>query len=464
MIALRLADVATATGGRIADPSTADRTVHEVTTDSRDVPERALFVALRGERHDGHDHIAEALDAGAVAYLADRPTPAAAPAVLVDDTRRALRDLARAVRERVDPQVVAITGSVGKTTTKDLTAAALRVGRRTVAAPGSYNNEIGVPLTCLAARADTEVLVVEVGSRGVGHIAALMDVVQPDVAIVTAVNAAHLEMFGDVDTVARAKAELVEALSPAGTAILNADDPRVRAMADRTDAQVLTYGRSDADVVADDVDLDRLARPRFVARTPWGEASVSLPLAGEHHVSNSLAALAAAGVAGVDVEAAAEALRAAPVSSWRSQVSEAAGVVVLNDAYNANPTSMRAAVAALLRIQGTVAGHSWAVLGLMAEMGETSRDDHRVLGRECAAAGLDRLVVVGSGDAAAIAVGAREAGFAADHLWHVDDADGAVEVVRPRIRAGDVVLVKASRVAGLETVADALLDRSETAP
>ncbi|MBW3576467.1 MAG: UDP-N-acetylmuramoyl-tripeptide--D-alanyl-D-alanine ligase [Actinobacteria bacterium] len=464
MITLRLADVATATGGRLADLSSGDRTVHEVTTDSRDVPDRALFVALRGERHDGHDHIAEAIDAGAVAYVAERPTSTAAPAVLVDDTRRALRDLARVVRERVAPQVVAITGSVGKTTTKDLAAAALGAGRRTVAAPGSYNNEIGVPLTCLAARADTEVLVVEVGSRGVGHIAALMAVVQPDVAIVTAVNAAHLEMFGDVDTVARAKGELVEALSPAGTAILNADDARVLAMAARTDAQVLTYGRTDADVVADDVDLDRLARPRFLARTPWGEAHVSVPLAGEHHVSNSLAALAAAGIAGVDIEAAAAALRAAPVSSWRSEVSEAGGVVVLNDAYNANPASMRAALDALLRIQGTVAGRSWAVLGLMAEMGETSHDDHRALGRECAAAGLDRLVVVGRGDAAAIAAGAREAGFAGDHLWQVDDADGAVDVVHPRVRAGDVVLVKASRVGGLEAVADALLNRSGAAP
>lgn len=459
MIPLRLSEVAAATRGRVLERD-AERVVTAVSTDSRQVAGGALFVALRGERRDGHAFVRDAVAAGAVGYLAERPVEGAAGAVLVDDTWRALADLARAVRERVDPTVVALTGSVGKTTTKDLTAAAVGAERRTVAAQGSFNNELGVPLTCLAARADTEVLVAEVGSRGLGDIAALMPVVQPDVGIVTAVAAAHLQMFGDVDTVARAKAELIEALPDEGTAILNADDPRVAAMASRTDAAVLTCGRRvGADVTARDVQLDRLARVRFRAVTPWGEADVRVPLAGEHHVTNALAALATAGVIGVDVAAAATALADAPVSPWRSEVVEADGVVLLNDAYNANPSSTQAALTTLVGIGRPAQGRTWAVLGPMAELGEASRADHEAVGRLCADLGVDRLVVVGGGDARSVVEGARGGGMSAGRLYAVDDAAAALDLLDREVATGDVVLVKASRVGGLEAVAAGLLQR-----
>ncbi|HEX2027816.1 MAG TPA: UDP-N-acetylmuramoyl-tripeptide--D-alanyl-D-alanine ligase, partial [Nitriliruptorales bacterium] len=456
---LRLSEVAAATRGRV-HARDADRVVTAVSTDSREVAGGALFVALRGERRDGHAFVRDALAAGAVGYLAERPVEGAPGGVLVEDTWRALAELARAVRERVDPTVVALTGSVGKTTTKDLTAAAIGAERRTVAAEGSFNNELGVPLTCLAVRADTEVLVAEVGSRGLGHIAALMPVVQPDVGVVTAVAAAHLQMFGDVDTVARAKAELVEALPQDGTAILNADDPRVVAMAARTDATVLTCGRRrGADVSARDVRLDRLARVRFRAVTPWGEADVRLPLAGEHHVANALAALAAAGVIGVDVAAAAAAVADAPVAPWRSEVAEVDGVVVLNDAYNANPSSTRAALTTLVGVARPAQGRVWAVLGPMAELGEASRAGHEAVGRLCADLGVDRLVLVGGGDVRSVADGARDGGMPPGRLHAVDDVAAALDLLHREVATGDVVLVKASRVGGLEQVAAGLLQR-----
>ena len=451
MIPLRLDDVVAATRG---DRRGQDVPVQDVTTDSRSVPDRSLFVALRGDTHDGHDHIADAVSGGAVAYVAERPADVDTPAVIVDDTWQALRDIAGTVRDRVDPTVVAITGSVGKTTTKDLIAAACGAGRRTVAAPGSFNNEVGVPLTCLLCEDDTEVLVIEVGSRGVGHIADLMPLVRPDITVVTAVSGAHLEMFGDLDTVTRAKGELVEATASGGAAVLNVDDERVATMVERTGEDVLWFGRSSqADVTAEDVELDRLARPSFRARTPWGDSDVRLPLAGEHQVGNALAALAVAGRLGIDVTEAAGALADAQVSAWRGEISDADGVTVLNDAYNANPASMRAALRALTAIQRPDAGRTWAVLGVMAELGPTADEAHHGIGGVVAELDIDRLIVVGD-DAAAIADGARAAGMPADHVRRVADADAAAEVVVPDLEPGDVVLVKASRVGGLEAVAD----------
>lgn len=449
MIALRLSEVAAATG---AELSGDDVTIEEVTTDSRSVPPSSLFVALRGEHHDGHDHVAEALTSGAVAYLAEREREDA-PHVIVDDTWTAMGALAAEVRRRVSPTVVALTGSVGKTTTKDLAAAALRAGLRTVAAEGSYNNEVGVPLTIFELTERTEVLVLEIGSRGVGHIAALAPIAAPDVAIVTAVAGAHLEMFGDLDTVARAKRELVEALDASGTAVLNADDDRVAAMAAHAPGEVLTYGIGDdarPDVVATDVRLDRLARARFLIRSPWGSAETRLPLAGAQHVGNALAAITVAAALGVDLEAAAEAVATAPVSRWRSAVTEHAGTVVINDAYNANPTSVRAALETLYRIERPATGETWAVLGVMAELGGSARSAHEEIGRACVGR-VDHLVVVGE-EAAGIAAGS--AGIS--DVRRVEDAEEALETIRGDIGPGDVLLVKGSRVAGLERVAEGL--------
>lgn len=470
MIPLSLREVADATGGSLRGEDVA---IDEITTDSRSVPDGSLFVALRGDTHDGHDHVGEALAAGAVASLVEDGTEAGGPgpAVVVQDTWQALQDLARTVRERVDPTVVAVTGSVGKTTTKDLIAAACGGRFRTVSARGSYNNEVGVPLTCLACVPDTEVLVVEVGSRGVGHIEDLMPVVQPDVTVVTAVSGAHLEMFGDLDTVARAKGELVAATAAGGVAILNADDPRVAGMADLTDAAVVRFGYRGAerpgegpapDVRGADVSTDGQARASFRAETPWGRTRVRLPLAGVHHVGNALAALAVAGHLGVDLDRSAAALADAPVSSWRSEIQEAGGVTVLNDAYNANPASMEAALRALVAIDRPEGARTWAVLGVMAELGETADEEHRGVGRAVVELGVDRLIVVGD-DARGILEGARAAGFPEGDSTSVEDAEAAGNLVLAGVGEGDVVLVKASRVGGLEKVADRLLSTDDIA-
>ncbi|MBW3619328.1 MAG: UDP-N-acetylmuramoyl-tripeptide--D-alanyl-D-alanine ligase [Actinobacteria bacterium] len=463
MIPLRLDEVASAAGGRLVagDP---DLVIDAVTTDSRRIPRgNALFVAIRGEHADGHDFLAGAAEGGAVAVLSERDVDLGAGigVVRVDDTWRAIALLGAAVRDRVDPFVVAITGSVGKTTTKDLTAAALGAGLRTVAAEGSFNNELGVPLTLLSLREDSQALVVEIGARGVGHVAELVPYARPDVSVVTAVAGVHLELFGDIEAVARAKGELVEGLAPDGTAVLNADDPRVAAMADRAPGAVLRYGLAERrgagdapDLVGDDVRLDRLARASFTARTPWGDAEVTLPVAGRHHVSNALAALAAAGVAGVSVPDAAEALAAARISAWRGEVAERDGLVILNDAYNANPTSVAAALEMLTTVERT--GRTIAVLGVMAEIGPTAGAEHEAIGRRAAELGVDLVVAVGE-EARAIAVGARAGGCPPEQVLEVADADAATAVLAGDVGPGDVVLVKASRVGGLEAVAAALL-------
>ncbi len=461
MIRLTLAELATITAGRLAgaDPDVA---VEAVTTDSRTVPSDpdappTLFVARRGEQRDGHDHAPAAVEAGAVGVLAGRALPDL-PCVVVADPDEALRALARHVRDTVDPVVVGITGSVGKTTTKDLVHATLASAMPTEAATGSYNNEMGVPLTLLRTRADTRALVVEMGARGVGQVAPLARLARPDVGIVTAVAGVHLELFGSLDAVARAKGELVEELPADGTAVLNADDPRVAAMADRTDARVLrcsVAGDTAADLQARDVRLDTRARATFTAVTPWGDAEVTLPVAGVHHVANALYALAAAGAAGADLGAAAEALGRAEVSPWRAAVVEVGGIVVLDDAYNANPTSTTAALDTLAAMQ--VPGRRVAVLGVMAEIGDDHDIEHWRVGSHAAGV-VDRLVVVGD-DAQMIAVGAREQGLA--RVQVVDDVDAALDALED-LEDGDALLVKASRVVGLDRVTAGLRDRRRT--
>lgn len=455
MIELTLQSVADAVSGRLADVD-PDQVVDAVTTDSRQVEDgtRTLFVARHGEHQDGHAHARSAVDAGAVAVLASRDLPGL-PRVVVDDTDTGLERLAGHVRDAVDPTVIAVTGSVGKTTTKDMVRAACGATRRTVGAVGSYNNEVGVPLTLLASRDDTEVLVVEMGARGVGQVAPLAALARPSIGIVTAVAGVHLELFGSLDDVALAKGELVAALPDHGTAILNADDARVRAMADRTSASVLrcsAAGAEDAEVIATDVRLDDRARARFTARTPWGAHEVSLPLAGRHQVANALYALAAAGAVGADTGAAAAALATAPMSRWRSAVIEVGGVVVLDDAYNANPTSTLAALGTLAAME--VTGHRVAVLGVMAEIGPDHDTEHWRVGSRTAGV-VDHLVVVGD-DATSIVAGARDAGLSRiDHVPDVDAALAALADVGP----GDAVLVKASRVAGLEAITAGLQER-----
>jgi UDP-N-acetylmuramoyl-tripeptide--D-alanyl-D-alanine ligase len=462
MIRLTLDEVAAVTGARAVGGSDAGSVIIDaVATDSRHLDPGALFVALAGEHADGHSFAPAAVDAGAAALLVQRELGLEVPELVVDDTWRALAALAGEVRRRIDPITVAITGSVGKTTVKDLTAAAVASGMRAVAARGSFNNELGVPLTLLQLAEDSEVLVTEIGARHVGDIATLAPLVAPDVAVVTAVAGVHLEVFGTIEEVAVAKGELVEALGPDGTAILNLADPRVAAMAARA-PHVISVALDDpsADVHAEDISLDQHARPSATAVTPWGRVQLRLPIAGRHNIGNALFALAVAGHLGLDLAAAAAAIADAPVSPWRGEVTEAGGVVILNDAYNANPTSVAAALETLVAVERT--GRTWAVLGVMAEIGTTHDDEHRAVGARVQALGVDELVVVGA-EAEAIAEGARDSGSPQTRLTSVRDSVGALQHLLPRVAPGDVVLVKASRVGGLEAVAEGLADARASA-
>ncbi|MGH8774596.1 MAG: UDP-N-acetylmuramoyl-tripeptide--D-alanyl-D-alanine ligase [Jiangellaceae bacterium] len=457
MIPLSLAEVAEAAGGRLDGVADAQTTVDgPVVADSRAVPPGGLFVAVPGERVDGHDFAAAAVGSGAVAVIAQRPV--GVPAVVVEDSVAALGRLARAVLDRLGGvSVVAVTGSSGKTTTKDLLAQVLASRGPVVAPPGSYNTEVGVPLTVLSADRSTRTLVVEMGARGPGHIAYLCGIAPPTVGVVLNVGSAHLGEFGDREAIARSKAELVEALPDRGTAVLNGDDPLVRRMADKTRAGVLMVGESvHADVRAEDVAVDDRGRARFTMVTPGGTAAVRLGLVGEHQVANALAAAGAAHALGLDAATVADALtHAKALSRWRMEVTERAdGVTVVNDAYNANPESMRAALQAL----GAMASgrRTWAVLGEMRELGETSAAEHDALGGLAVRLGVDRLVAVGE-PARAIQLGAARDGSGEDQTAWVPDVDAALDLLRRQVQPGDVVLVKASRAVGLERLAEAML-------
>ncbi|WP_042435483.1 UDP-N-acetylmuramoyl-tripeptide--D-alanyl-D-alanine ligase [Streptacidiphilus anmyonensis] len=463
MIPLTLAEVAEATGGTLVDaPDPQARVTGPVVHDSRQVTPGALFVAVAGERVDGHDFAERVVTgSGAVAVLASRPV--GVPAVVVDDVLEALARLARAVTARLtDTTVVALTGSTGKTSTKDLIAQVLGSKGACVYTEGSFNNEIGFPLTALKARQDTEFLVLEMGARGKGHIAELCGITRPKVGLVINVGTAHLGEFGSREGIAEAKGELVEALPEDGVAVLNGDDPLVRGMAPRTRARVVYYGEAeDAAVRATDVRFDHLQRASFTLSTPAGSAPVALKLYGEHHVSNALAAAAVATVCGLGVERIAAALsEAGSLSKWRMELTDRSdGVTVINDAYNANPDSMRAALRALAAIggRGPEARRTWAVLGEMRELGEDSLAEHDAVGRLAVRLNIATLVAVGGREAACMELGARNEGSWGEESVLVPDADSAIELLREQVRPGDVVLVKASRSVGLEKVAAALL-------
>ncbi|GAA0656501.1 UDP-N-acetylmuramoyl-tripeptide--D-alanyl-D-alanine ligase [Kitasatospora atroaurantiaca] len=461
MIALTLAEVAAAVGGTLdgADPEAL--VTGPVEHDSRKPVAGGLFVAVVGERVDGHDFAAQAVENGAVAVLATRPV--GVPAVLVDDVVTALGRLARVVVERAaDTAVVALTGSAGKTSTKDLIAQVLQRQGETVFTHGSLNNEIGHPMTALRVEPSTRHLVLEMGARHKGDIEYLTGITPPRIGLVLNIGTAHLGEFGSKEAIAEAKGELVEALTEDGIAILNADDPLVRAMAERTKARIVLFGESPkADIRASDVRLDDAGRPSFTLITPAGSAPVQLRLYGEHHVSNALAAAAVAVALGMSVDDTAAALgEAGALSRWRMEVVDRAdGVTVVNDAYNANPESMRAALRALVSMGGRGPGRrrTWAVLGEMRELGEDSLGEHDAIGRLAVRLDVTKLVAVGGRDAACMELGARNEGSWGEESVLVSDADAAVELLRGQLRPGDVVLVKASRSVGLEKVAEALL-------
>ncbi|MFI8823012.1 UDP-N-acetylmuramoyl-tripeptide--D-alanyl-D-alanine ligase [Streptomyces sp. NPDC053431] len=469
MIALSLAEIAEIVGGQPHDiPDPAVRVTGPVVIDSREVLPGSLFAAFAGERVDGHDYAERAVAAGAVAVLAARPL--GVPALVVPDVQAALGALARAVVERLGTDVVALTGSAGKTSTKDLIAQVLSSHAPTVWTPGSLNNEIGLPLTALTATAETRHLVLEMGARGIGHIRYLTGLTPPRIGLVLNVGSAHIGEFGGREQIAVAKGELVESLPAAedgGIAVLNADDPLVRAMAGRTKARVVLFGEADeAAVRAENVRLTENGQPSFRLHTPTGCSDVTLRLYGEHHVSNALAAAAVAHELGMPVEEIATALsEAGTLSRWRMEVTERPdGVTIVNDAYNANPESMRAALRALAamgRPAQARGGRTWAVLGKMAELGDESLAEHDAVGRLAVRLNVSKLVAVGDREASWLQLGAYNEGSWGEESVHVSDAQAAVDLLRSELRPGDIVLVKASRSVGLERVALALLEGSE---
>jgi UDP-N-acetylmuramoyl-tripeptide--D-alanyl-D-alanine ligase len=448
----RLSDVARAVEGWLEGE---DVEVRSVSTDSREVTAGSLFVALPGDHSDGHHFVDQAFTGGAVAAIVDRATDVHEPVVRVDSTAEALMRLAADERRSIAATVVGITGANGKTSTKDMTQAIAKTRFRVHASPGSFNNEIGLPLTLLGAPPDTEVLVAEMGARRLGDVKLLSGIARPDVVVVTNVGVAHMEVFGSWASIVDASAEPIDALGPDGLAILNADDPIVIAYGDRCPGRVVTFGsRAHVDVRAEDVSLGPDGRASFRLVTDGSEVRLTLAVPGEHMVSNALAAVAVGRELGVALDDAAVALAGAGVSRWRMETfTTSAGVRVLNDAYNANPESTAAALRTARWMAGTK--RLIAVLGEMAELGPISEEEHDRVGELAARIRVDRLITVG-GAAHAIARAANREGMGPEDVVTFDTAEEALDDIRRSAASGDLVLFKGSRVAGLETLAEAL--------
>ncbi|HEX2052198.1 MAG TPA: UDP-N-acetylmuramoyl-tripeptide--D-alanyl-D-alanine ligase [Actinomycetota bacterium] len=449
---LSLPDAARVLG---ADPSGLARGVRitGAVVDSRLVKPGDAFFALQGDFLDGHDFVREALRKGAAAVVVGREVEAdPARRIVVPDPAAGLTALAGWLRDVLNPIVVGITGSTGKTSVKDLLTAIVRARMPVVASEKSFNNELGVPLTLLKTRSDTRAVVVEMGTRGIGQIAELCRLARPHIGVVTNVGVAHYEMFGSRAAIARAKGELVEALPEGGAAVLNADDPLVAAMASRRGSMVdlLTYGTSGgAWLRADNLKVDRLGRATFrLARGAQRGVWVSLQASGMHQVNNAMAAATAAMALGLTLEECRIGLEAAEISPWRMQVRQLGEATIVNDAYNASPASV---ISALQTCAGMVGegGRLLVILGHMAELGAISETEHLRIGA-LAASLADRLVAVGTA-AEPIAAGATQEGMA--DVVRVRDAEAAAAAVGP-LRPGDVLLVKGSRVAALEKVSD----------
>ena len=468
MIALRLSEIAKITGGEVfgainaVETQGADPLVDgPVVTDSRAATHGSLYIARIGEDLDGHQFVGAARSQGAVAALTSRPV-ADLPSVVVQDVQAAFVALAHAlVERRAQAVVIGITGSSGKTSTKDLLWSVLQRHGETVANVGSLNSEVGVPLTVCRITPTTAYLVLEMGSRGIGHIAYLTRIAQPQIGVVLNVGTAHVGEFGSREAIGKAKAELVRALPSSGFAVLNADDPIVWGMASQTSARVIGVGESlEAAVRALDICLDPQGRASFTLVTDQGTAPVVLRFHGQHYVGNALAVAAVALAVGMPLADVATALGdARPLSRWRMEVHERAdGVTIVNDAYNANPDSMRAALKALVAM-----GHgrrTWAVLGQMLELGPESAAEHDAVGRLAVRLGVSRLVAVGPGTQP-IDDGAHDENSsdssAGAPIW-VPDTEAAFELLRQHLAPGDVVLVKSSRDAGLRWLGDRLLE------
>ena len=450
MIPMKLREVAAVTEGILSDEAHSDIVVKGVATDSREAIGSDLFVALVGEHRDGSQFLADAQRKGAAAALVASKSDTTLPQIVVGDPLASLAKLGGHIRDVLDPIVVGITGSTGKTSTKDILGGVASRRYKTVVAERSMNNEIGLPMTLLQARLGTECVVTEMGAQRIGEIAALCEVARPQIAIVTNVGEAHIGHFGTIQAIVEAKGELPASLDDGGTAVLNADDPAVMSMRKLTEAHVLTFGVSrPAWMSAQNIESDRLGRVRFFMLNEGQKLSVELGLTGRHQVSNALAAAAAGRALGMSLEDIRVGLEAAKLTPWRMEILDA-GVIIVNDAYNANPTSMAAALETCREMKKP--GRKLVcVLGFMAELGDLAEDAHEDVGRMAAGA-VDELIVVGD-DASGIAKGARAAG-----LGHVTQVSTKEEVLS-RIAAldlsdEDIILLKASRVVRLEEIVE----------
>lgn len=483
MIELSAAAVAEATGGALTATVSPGSTVDAATTDSREVSAGTLFIAKPGEHADGHDFIAAARAAGATLILAERETLDAQgrpdPAVIVADVVSAMGRLAAyivaRIREHSPTTVIGITGSAGKTTTKDLLAAILSTAGPTVAPQNSYNGEVGVPLTVFRAALETRYLVIEMGADEIGNIEYLSAMVQPDIGVVLMVGSAHSGKFGGVENITRTKGELVEALSPDGVAVLNRDDPRVAAMAERTRGKIVWFsveegtfplvdagladGTASCSALADSLTTDGEEHPVFELKVGAGTGAashhVTSGLIGRHHASNITAAAAAAAAAGLDPEAIAAVLNGAGATSRRrmERTDRADGITVINDAYNANPESMRAALQTLAMMGRSTGRRTWAVLGEMLELGEDRIREHTAIGTTVVRLNIGQLLVVGRG-ARPLYTSAVNEGSWGEEVDFAEDLDAAAQLLQAKMAPGDIVLFKSSNGAGLGELGD----------
>ena len=441
-------EVARVTGGQLLGP---DGIIRGLTIDSRIVQADELFVAIRGDR-DGHDFVSTARDGGATAFLVDHDLGLVGE-IVVPNTETALRALGAHARSRITGPVVGVTGSAGKTSTKDLLAGIFRVAGPTTSSLKSFNNELGVPLTLCNGPDDTAYAVIEMGARGVGHIGVLCEIAKPTIGVITNIGTAHRELFLTAELTARAKGELLSALPAHGTAVLNADDPMVDLLTSLTSASLLTFsasGSTKADVWASDIYVDATLRSTFTLNSSWGTAAIDLSVRGRHQIANALAAAAAALAAGVSVEHVVEGLRTEDVSPWRMEVSTlSSGALVCNDAYNANPNAMVVALGALAEIP---AARRIAVLGTMAELGDEAEELHQQVGDEARRLGIDVLLSVAE---------PRFKGFisTADYTSAVDWL-----LANEATQTGTAILVKGSRMAGLERLVALLHERTSESP
>lgn len=468
MIELSVEEIARATGGDVESGLSDIAIFASVSTDSRTVEPGDLFVALRGENYDGHDFLTSAVDKGAMGIVAARdatnPFLKRIPKqymhvtlIRVDDTLKAFQEIARIAARKIGAKVVAVTGSTGKTTTKDMIASVLRGLGKTAASAENFNNEVGLPATILAADADTGYMVLEMGMRGIGQIAELTRIAKPHIGVITNVGLTHIELLGSEENIAAAKAELAAGVRPTGTVVVNAGDAWTGRVRGESAAKVLTFGvEPAADVRAEDIVMDNRARASFTVKSAVdGKASeftVKLTIPGRHNVENALAAAAACLALGAPASKVAKGLENADISAKRMNFIESmSGVLIIDDTYNASPTSVKAALETLKAASGD---RKIAVLGDMLELGEASKEAHLEAGRRSAAA-ADILIAAGE-LAEAIAKGARQAGMSADAVMYFADAEEAMAELKAEIKKGDVVLVKASRALKFERIVECI--------